>query len=98
MELSYKTKVIYLHFLCYFCIMNENEFKRIIELPEINKSAVAAKMYPANSAVTAKTRLANKVKEVVSGTGKQRLTDEDLKKGEEVLRNLANDILEAANS
>ncbi|GAB1462272.1 hypothetical protein [Pedobacter sp.] len=72
--------------------MDENNFKEILQMPEINKSAIAAKMYFPNSPVTAKTRLANKVNGTVAGSGAQRLTEEDLKKGEEVLRNLADAI------
>lgn len=73
--------------------MNENAFKEILAMPELNNSAISQKMYPTNSPATAKTRLNNKLKEAVAGSGVQRLTPEDLRKGEEVLRNLANEIL-----
>ena len=77
--------------------MNENEFKRVIELPELNKSGIAGKMFPNNK--NARTALNNKINGKQYGNDTVRhLTDEDLKKGEDVLRNLANDILEAVNS
>ena len=70
--------------------MDEKEFIELVSKPEINRNAIASSMYPANN--FAKTKLANKIAKTQGKTGTQRLTDEDLKKGEEVLRKLADDI------
>lgn len=76
--------------------MDEEKFKAVLALPEINASGIANKMFGEKQ--SSRSRLNDKINKRKSGNGHQRLTEDDLKKGEEVLRSLANDILEAVNS
>jgi hypothetical protein len=71
--------------------MKKDNFIEILNRPEINKAAVALKMYP-TAPTSAKNKLANKVNEIVAGSGKQRLLDTDLEIGAKVLKDLADDI------
>lgn len=71
--------------------MKEQDFKDLLEREELNKSAIADKMYPETK--YARTTLSAKLAGRKSGNGLARLTDDDLKKGWEVLKDLADDIL-----
>lgn len=69
----------------------KKEFIELLERPELNKSAIADKMYP--NMKYARTALNNKLKERKAGNDTTRtLTDDDLKKGWAVLKDLADDI------
>jgi hypothetical protein len=71
--------------------MKEQDFKDLLARPELNKSAIADKMYPNNK--YARTTLNNKLKENQYGSDSARkLNEDDLKKGWEVLKDLADDI------
>ena len=70
---------------------DKEAFKAILERPELNKSAIADRMYP--NTKYARTSLNNKLNERKSGNDTIRvLTDEDLKKGWDVLKDLADAI------
>ncbi len=71
--------------------MNEKDFKEILDLPEINATGVANKMF--GEKTSSRSRLNDKVNNRKSGNGYARLTEEDLSKGETVLRELAETIL-----
>lgn len=58
--------------------MKSEDLKELLKNPLLNSAAFAAKMYPSNKPVSAKIRLHNKLNDNVSGSGKQRLTDDDL--------------------
>ncbi|WP_231489895.1 hypothetical protein [Pedobacter sp. Leaf170] len=72
--------------------MNSEDLKVILNNPLINTSAFAAKMFPTNTPASAKTRLHNKLKENVAGSGKQRLTDEDIAAANKILKELVSEI------
>ena len=61
------------------------------ENPLISQSNLALKMYP-DTPKSAKSKFSNKLNEAKAGNGKQRLTDEDLKKAWSALKDLANEI------
>ncbi|MBC7744437.1 MAG: hypothetical protein H7096_04980 [Flavobacterium sp.] len=74
-------------------IYDKEAFKAILERNELNKSAIADKMYP--NSKYARTALNNKLNERKSGNDTIRvLTDDDLKKGWEVLKDLSDAIIE----
>ncbi|WP_026902958.1 hypothetical protein [Pedobacter glucosidilyticus] len=74
--------------------MKEEDFKEILERPEINATGIANKMYEGKS--NPRSRLYNKVNRVKSGHSTQQLTDEDLKKAWGVLKDLADAINDKA--
>jgi len=74
--------------------MKEHELKELLERPELNKSGIADKMYPNNK--HARTTLSAKIAGRKLGNGVARLTDDDLKKGWEVLKELADAIYSKA--
>jgi len=71
--------------------MKEQDLKDLLARPELNKSAIADKMYPNNK--YARTTLNNKLNEKQYGSDSARkLNDDDLSKAWEVLKDLADDI------
>lgn len=72
--------------------MTSEDLKGILANPLINSAAFAAKMYPTNKPSSAKIRLHNKLNESIAGSGKQRLTDDDIEKAAEILKELSQDI------
>ena len=71
--------------------MKEKDLKDLLLRPELNKSAIADKMYPNNK--YARTTLNNKLKETQYGADSTRkLNDDDLSKAWGVLKDLADDI------
>lgn len=68
--------------------MKKEDLKDLLNKDEINISAIAEKMYPNNTKQAARSRLSNKLNENAG----QRFTHEDLIKGNEVFKNLADDI------
>jgi len=75
--------------------MKEQDLKDLLGRPELNKSAIADKMYPNNK--YARTTLNNKLKENQYGNDSvRRFGDDDLKKAWEVLKDLADDIYSKA--
>ena len=74
--------------------MKEDELKDILGRPELNKSAIADKMYPNNK--HARTTLSAKIAGRKIGNGIARLTEDDLSKAWEVLKDLADDIYSKA--
>lgn len=70
--------------------MKENDLKELLSREELNNSGIADKMYPGNK--YARTTLSAKLAGRKSGNGLARLTDEDLSKAWEVLKDLADDI------
>jgi hypothetical protein len=63
----------------------------------ISQSNLALKMFP-NTPKSAKSKLSNKLNEAKAGNGKQRLTDDDIKIGWKVLKDLAEDIMQKAST
>lgn len=74
--------------------MKEQDLKALLTRPELNKSGIADKMFEGKS--NPRGRLHNKMNNVKSGHSTQRLTEDDLKKGWEVLKDLADDIYSKA--
>lgn len=74
--------------------MKENDLRELLERPELNKSAIADKMYPKNQ--YARTTLSAKIAGRKIGNGVARLTDDDLSKAWEVLKDLADAIYSKA--
>ncbi|GGG93499.1 hypothetical protein [Pedobacter zeae] len=74
--------------------MNEQDFKDLLGREEINNSGIADKMFPDNK--YARTTLSAKLAGRKSGNGLARLTEDDLKKGWKVLKDLADDIYSRA--
>jgi len=75
--------------------MKEQDLKDLLSRPELNKSAIADKMYPNNK--YARTTLNNKLKENQYGNDSvRRLGDDDLLKAWEVLKELADAIYSKA--
>ena len=74
--------------------MNEKDFKDLLARPEINATGIASKLFEGKS--NARSRLYNKVNNVTSGHSTQRLTEEDLMKAWEVLKDLADAIYSKA--
>lgn len=70
--------------------MKEQDLKDLLARPELNATGIANKMFEGKS--NPRGRLYNKVNNVKSGHSAQRLTDEDLSKAWEVLKDLADDI------
>jgi len=70
--------------------MKEDDFKEILSRPEINATGIANKMFEGKS--NPRTRLHSKVNNVKAGNGLARLTEGDLSKAWEVLKDLADDI------
>ncbi|WP_231492194.1 hypothetical protein [Pedobacter sp. Leaf170] len=70
--------------------MKEDDFKQIMARPEINATGIANKMY--EGIANPRVRLHNKINNAKSGNGHARLTDDDLSKAWEVLKDLADDI------
>ena len=58
--------------------------------PEINATGIATKMFEGKA--NPRARLHNKINNAKSGNGYARLTDDDLTKAWEVLKDLADDI------
>lgn len=80
----------YLFYIFYLCFMKLKEF--LESNPIINNAQLAKLMYP--NIKSANTKLANKLAENVSGSGKQRITDKDLKEAISVLDDLCKKIQE----
>lgn len=74
--------------------MKEKDFKELLARPEINATGIASKMFEGKS--NARSRLYNKVNNIASGHSTQRLTDDDLSKAWEVLKELADEIYSKA--
>jgi len=74
--------------------MKEQDLKDLLARPEINATGIAAKIYQGKS--NPRGRLYNKVNNVKTGNGVARLTDEDLLKAWEVLKDLADAIYSKA--
>lgn len=74
--------------------MKEQDFKDMLAREELNNSGIADKMYPDNK--YARTTLSAKLAGRKSGNGLARLTEDDLRKGWEVLKDLADDIYSKA--
>ncbi|MFC4213491.1 hypothetical protein ACFOWA_20020 [Pedobacter lithocola] len=70
--------------------MKEQDLKDLLGREELNNSGIADKMYPDNK--FARTYLSAKLAGRKSGNGFARLTDDDLSKAWEVLKDLADDI------
>lgn len=74
--------------------MNENDFKDLLARPEINATGIAGKLFEGKS--NPRGRLFNKVNNIKTGNGAARLTEEDLNKAWEVLKELADAIYSKA--
>jgi len=74
--------------------MKEQDLKDLLARPEINSTGIAAKMFEGKS--NPRGRLHNKINNIKSGNGFARLTDDDLTKAWEVLKDLADAIYSKA--
>ena len=73
----------YLFYIFYLCFMKLKNF--LESNPIINNAQLAKLMYP--NIKSANTKLANKLAENVSGSGKQRITEKDEQEAKNVLKN-----------
>ena len=90
----YSTNVTYLNYQHYLCPMKEQDLKDLLARPELNATGIANKMYEGKS--NPRGRLHSKVNNLKSGNGYARLTEDDLSKAWEVLKDLADDIYSKA--
>jgi len=74
--------------------MKEKELIELLERSELNKSGIADKMYPNNK--YARTTLSSKIAGRKLGNGIARLTEDDLIKAWDVLKELADAIYSKA--
>lgn len=75
-------------FFLYICLMDLKQF--LEQNPLINKAELARRMWPDNK--SAATKLANKLSENTVGSGKQRVTENDMMEAKRILTELSQKI------